>query len=304
MNKYLINESPLQFSPTLAACLGVNEAIFLQQLNYWLMNPKVKGVMIDGNKWIFNSYQQWQQENFPFWSIPTIQRMVLRLEKAGILITKHLNTFDRRKLYRIDFEALNNEIEECNASKRYDQSDQDDMTLFNKDYTETTNPLVSNSDEFETQAENSSTEKSESESQTGKKSKKAEPKKTADEWTHFGKNREMAIKFSESSGIKPVGKEYGKWNKALNALAEAGILAEHIPRIVAEMRRSELTIGGPESLLKIGRDMLARGKLKTISHTAEPQEKVEYETWLDENGCWRSRRKVKSTDERSGISAA
>lgn len=160
--------------------------------------------------------------------------------------------------------------------------------------------LITNSDEFVMPEEETSQEKS----QTGKKSKKAEPKKPADEWTHFGKNREMAIEFSTSSGIKPVGKEYGKWNRAFNAFSEAGILAEHIPRIVAEMRRNELTIGGPESLLKVGRDLLARGKLRTQSQPAEPQEKIEYETWQDENGCWKSRRKVKQPDERSGISSA
>lgn len=35
----LINEPPLQVLPTLAKTIGLNEAIVLQQVHYWL-NPK------------------------------------------------------------------------------------------------------------------------------------------------------------------------------------------------------------------------------------------------------------------------
>lgn len=325
------------FSKTIARKCGILAAVIYQHIAFWVeKNAANERHAHEGRYWTYSSIAAFGKI-FDYASPKQIRNAIDKLIDAGLVITGDFNQnrYDRTKWYTTTDDSsiapLGMESEENNHSEIDESDEEKDKKVISSflngqfnlpirknqfahegepipdikpDIKTDINPLVSNSNEFETQAENSSAEKTGPESQTGKKSKKAEPKKPADKWTHFGKNREMAIKFSESSGIKPVGKEYGKWNKALNALAEAGILAEHIPRIVAEMRRSELTIGGPESLLKIGRDMLARGKLKTISHTAEPQEKVEYETWLDENGCWRSRRKVKSTDERSGISAA
>lgn len=44
MSKLLINEQPLQFLPTLAKVLGNSDkALILQQIQYWLNNPKVEG---------------------------------------------------------------------------------------------------------------------------------------------------------------------------------------------------------------------------------------------------------------------
>ena len=77
----------------------------------------------------------------------------------------------------------------------------------------------------------------------------------------FGKYRELAETFISSSGLKPVGKEYGLWNAALKQIAEAGITAEEIPRVVEYMRRENLTIGSPKSILNVGRDLKASGKI-------------------------------------------
>lgn len=77
----------------------------------------------------------------------------------------------------------------------------------------------------------------------------------------FGKNWELAEAFMTASGLKPVGKEHGLWNSALKQIAEAGITPEEIPRIVSYMRRENLTIGSPLSILKIGRDLKASGKI-------------------------------------------
>jgi len=80
--------------------------MILQQLHYWLINPKA-GKEIDGQKWIFNTYAEWQ-ENFPFWSERTIQRAFLNLEEKGLVITKqHSKTsYDRTKYYTIDYAKL------------------------------------------------------------------------------------------------------------------------------------------------------------------------------------------------------
>jgi len=55
----LIDEEPLLVPPRLAAAIGLNEAIVLQQIRYWLgdkRRPKIR----DGRRWVYNTYPQWQ----------------------------------------------------------------------------------------------------------------------------------------------------------------------------------------------------------------------------------------------------
>jgi len=119
-NKLLISEPPLQVLPSLAVAIGLDEAIILQQLHYWLSNPKV-GKVINGKKWVYNSYTEWR-DNFPFWSESTIQRAFLNLVKLGLVITEQLNkqNYDRTNYYRIDYDKLE---ELANESIRPRQND-------------------------------------------------------------------------------------------------------------------------------------------------------------------------------------
>jgi hypothetical protein len=101
----LIPEPPLQVLPTLAVMIGLNEAITIQQLHYWL---KLSGHMFDGRLWIYNSYEDWQRQ-FPFWSAHTIKRTFIALEKNGLILSeKKFNKIkiDRTKWYSIDYLAL------------------------------------------------------------------------------------------------------------------------------------------------------------------------------------------------------
>lgn len=82
-SKLLISESPLQVLPTLAVKVGLNEALMLQQVHYWISNPMNKNVR-DGRVWVYKAYAEWQQE-FPFWSMRTIQRTMLSLEQKTTL---------------------------------------------------------------------------------------------------------------------------------------------------------------------------------------------------------------------------
>lgn len=104
MADLLISEPPLQVLPSLAVKVGLNEAIILQQIHYWLQKSKH---VHDGHTWIYNSYSGWQKQ-FPFWSRNTIIRAINRLEKDGYLITANYNKakFDKTKWYRIDYQKL------------------------------------------------------------------------------------------------------------------------------------------------------------------------------------------------------
>ncbi|MFA5436296.1 MAG: GIY-YIG nuclease family protein [Candidatus Neomarinimicrobiota bacterium] len=94
----LIEDFPIQLIPRLAVAIGLNEAIFIQQLHYWSRKSK------DG--WVYNTYEQWQKDNFPFWSVPTIKRIVYSLETKELIISKQPDSFDRRKYYAIDYDLL------------------------------------------------------------------------------------------------------------------------------------------------------------------------------------------------------
>ncbi|PIC61545.1 DNA replication protein DnaD, partial [Sporosarcina sp. P12(2017)] len=103
--KLLINEDPIPLLPSLAMKLGLNAALFLQQLHYRL---NISKNIRDGHKWVFNTYDDWIEE-FPFWSLNTIKRITYDLERKGYLIStsKHNKMkIDNTKWYRIDYEKL------------------------------------------------------------------------------------------------------------------------------------------------------------------------------------------------------
>jgi len=104
MTKLLLNESPLVIIPSLANAVGLNESIVLQQLHFWVEKSTN---IYDGHKWVYNTYDDWQ-EQFPFWSIRTIKRIITGLENNGYLITSNYNKLkiDRTKWYRINYEKL------------------------------------------------------------------------------------------------------------------------------------------------------------------------------------------------------
>ena len=98
-SKLLIDESPLLVQPSLAVAVGLNEAMFLQQLHYWL-NPRLNKNHFEGRLWVHNTYEQWQKQ-FPFWGEKTIRRAILSLEKIGVLesrlATQH---FKKTKMFK------------------------------------------------------------------------------------------------------------------------------------------------------------------------------------------------------------
>lgn len=101
----LINEPPLQVLPSLAKKIGLNEAIFLQQLHFRLLISKNER---DGHKWMYNSYSDWHKE-FPFWSEKTIKRVIRRLEDEGYIIsTDEYNKLkmDKTKWYRLNYSKI------------------------------------------------------------------------------------------------------------------------------------------------------------------------------------------------------
>lgn len=119
MGKWLFDSHPIVVDRELAAVFGLNEAIVLQQINYWLNSKTAKTV--NGRKWIYNSYKQWRDDNFPFWSLATVRRAIESCEKKGLIITANYNKagFDKTKWYSIDYDAVDRGM-----SKRFAQNEQ------------------------------------------------------------------------------------------------------------------------------------------------------------------------------------
>lgn len=105
-----INEKDVLIVGKKLACIvGLNEAIVLNQVAYWLRkNEELGKNFIDGRYWVFNTYKNWQENNFPFISVETVKRTFTKLEKSGILISANYNkmAIDRTKWYTISYEKL------------------------------------------------------------------------------------------------------------------------------------------------------------------------------------------------------
>ena len=109
LNNLLLDEHPLLVMPRLAALIGLNESIVLQQIHYWLIGKEQRQQdYIDGHYWVYNTYEQWL-EQFPFFSLRTLRRIFTALEKMGLLISSNYNRagFDKTKWYTINYESLN-----------------------------------------------------------------------------------------------------------------------------------------------------------------------------------------------------
>ncbi|RNC98256.1 hypothetical protein [Lysinibacillus halotolerans] len=117
----LINEPPLQVLPTLATKIGLNNAIVVQQVHYWL---RISNNIRDGHAWVYKSMDEWA-EQFPFYSKRTVQRIIAELEGKEILVVGNFNKlkFDRTKWYRIDYEKLE---KLCNNALRQNDIIEDD----------------------------------------------------------------------------------------------------------------------------------------------------------------------------------
>lgn len=101
----LFKRQPLVISPLLACRIGLNEAIVLQQICYWIEETQA-GVEHAGRKWVYNTIEQWN-EQFPFWSPDTVKRSLTSLKKRGLVDVKQLNKakHDRTNFYAINYDS-------------------------------------------------------------------------------------------------------------------------------------------------------------------------------------------------------
>ena len=121
----------LCFSSEAAQKYGVDEAVMLHHLAFWVFRNKLNNVnLIDGQTWTWNSARAYS-EIFPFWSKDQIRRILMSLEKKGAVISAIHNRagWDRTKWYTVsevvqkfyEFEKVQNasgETTKCKVKKR------------------------------------------------------------------------------------------------------------------------------------------------------------------------------------------
>jgi len=126
----LIDDYPILVLPKLATKIGLNEAIVLQQMHYWLRENRRKGNNYrNGRFWTYNSYESWV-ESFPFWSSRTIRRAITSLENLELLTSDNFNKMkrDRTKWYTINYDKLETlEIEQSTPCGQNGQMQVDNL---------------------------------------------------------------------------------------------------------------------------------------------------------------------------------
>lgn len=104
------------FNDCIAEALGsVSEAIVIEKISYLTEKSKeANRNCFDGRYWVYNSYREWHEKFFPYWSERNLKKIFAKLEQDGILITGNYNKnrIDRTKWYSVDQDALRKKLEE------------------------------------------------------------------------------------------------------------------------------------------------------------------------------------------------
>lgn len=107
-SRLLYDDCPLIFNPQLAKLIGLDSAILIHQIHYWVkINEKANRNFQDGFFWTYNTFTDWGI-HFPFWSVSTIKRIIKNLEDRKLIVSSRFNKLgtDRTKWYRVNHKLL------------------------------------------------------------------------------------------------------------------------------------------------------------------------------------------------------
>lgn len=109
MSSLLINEHPLIVLPSLAAEVGLPEAIILQQLHYLLGIARNEH---EGVRWVYNTQEEWLAQ-FTWIKTPkTLRRHMSNLKGRGLIRVEKLSRYfggsrnDQKLYYTVNYQAL------------------------------------------------------------------------------------------------------------------------------------------------------------------------------------------------------
>ena len=97
----------LSFNVELAELAGLEEAVFIQSIGFWLRKNKANRANFqNGRYWTYNTRQA-LGELFPFWTVRQIDRIAESCEKKGLVLRAHPEGQTARTWYSLTPEAEN-----------------------------------------------------------------------------------------------------------------------------------------------------------------------------------------------------
>ena len=105
-----LEKNAMPVPPKLAAAIGVDEAIILQRLHFWLVKGKSSdyGQVVNGVRWIYNTLDDWLGQ-FIFFSKWRLRQALKNLRQLGLVLFSQLEKHGWKRIgyYTIDYERLN-----------------------------------------------------------------------------------------------------------------------------------------------------------------------------------------------------
>lgn len=123
------------FDVDIAVKYGVNEAIILNSIAYWVAKNEANGTnFFEGRYWTYNSTKAFNKL-FPYMSTRTIRRVLAHLVDEGLIVIGHFNT---KKMDRTSYYGLSNLAHSIVSKGQMEKSKMDQREVQN-------GPIFSNS---------------------------------------------------------------------------------------------------------------------------------------------------------------
>ena len=118
----VLSTSPLDnrcFSAEIASKLeDINAAVIIQQLHYW-MGKENTGVVIDGVRWVYNSFESWVRTQFKWLSVWQFRKSMSLLRSLEIVkvIRYKARQWNQTNYYTLNYKRLNEILGSESTSK-------------------------------------------------------------------------------------------------------------------------------------------------------------------------------------------
>lgn len=261
---YLLDEPTISFYPTLAAILGVNEAIVIQQIHFYMtLNRHKRSQRHHHNNrwWVYNSYKQWIEDEFTWLSERGLQNVILGLEKTGVLLSMQgvERATDRRKWYSIDYAALTAIIQKWEMQHTKNVS----SDIIQKMYDDNTQNL------YDVYTENT-TDKTTEKKARGAARATSKPKKATIPAQQMNAMKDaivQAMQWDESIISKS---QWGAISSAAKQLIDIGVALDEVIYLRRECDARNYRGYGAPALAKVAVDVLPRIRGKAKGETPTP----------------------------------
>jgi hypothetical protein len=105
-SELFIKEYPWVVPRSLAAAIGLNQALMLQQIHFW-SEPKKNKKYSRSRYWVYYSYKEWRR-HFSFWSETDLKEILQSLEERKLVFCNlSIVSSGGPKLYAINYNVVN-----------------------------------------------------------------------------------------------------------------------------------------------------------------------------------------------------